>query len=432
MSPEHRATSAARIGVPDLESLALIAEYAALRAEIMHRITNQLTIVGGNIALLTIAFTSFKEQFGHATVSFELLLAPIVFIVVAWWFFQQDILIAQAASYLHKALRPRLEARLDREFGPAASAGIMQWESHRTELPFRRAGIVFEFLDPLFRLAATLGPGIAVIAIIYLVTWSRPEFLYDASWPRKVLFAVDSALLIAFFGIPWYTNRLYQHVADERPSKNSWLIVSIRVAILQVVVIMFLAFGPHPTDLSWPPTKAKLSHFITNGQRYGSAFVNARDAAAEFAWTRRRNPDPAARAAAARGESAQLAVMYAMSNQELCTMHDYFGMMDDIYGSELTTAARRALRDVENDRADGLRAWARATDAYGGDVNRLYEVADRALDRSEIADQWLIDALQTVSHRVDADVVRQPINVKEAFDRSSSCGHKSRVLLGQR
>ncbi|HEY6234335.1 MAG TPA: hypothetical protein VIW69_04405, partial [Candidatus Elarobacter sp.] len=62
--------------MPDLESLALIGEYAALRAEIMHRITNQLTIVGGNIALLTIAFTSFKEQFGHATVTFELLLAP--------------------------------------------------------------------------------------------------------------------------------------------------------------------------------------------------------------------------------------------------------------------------------------------------------------------------------------------------------------------
>jgi len=436
MSPEAPTDATiVRRGTPDLETVALIGEYAALRAEIMHRITNQLTIVGGNIALLTIAFTSFREQFGHATMTFELLLAPLGFMVVAWWFFQQDILIAQAAAYLHKILRPMVEARLARDLGAAAWVGIMQWESRRTQTLLRRipllripllrvpvsSGAIFESLDPAFRLAATLGPGIAIIVIIYIVAWSRPEFVLDAGPVRLGLFIADSLLLMAFFGIPWHIQRLYRDVADESPSKNSWLISSLVAALLQLAATAFV-FGGHDqnTRAEWHRAKAQLNNLGTRSEQYAHDFVHARTAASAFARARRREGDVRARAEAARGERESLAAMYATSARELCSVHDYLGMMDDIYGSQLTAAARHALRDVEVARSDGLHDWSRAIYGQSG-AAAAYERAGHVLDRSQVADQWLTDALQTVSHRVNADVVRQPIDVQDALKRHTTC-----------
>ena len=113
----------------ELESAALMEEYRTLRAEIEQRVTNQLTVAGGNLVLIAAAIQFVLPSFG---ISARTLVMPILFAAVAWLYFEQDVLIIQAASYLHRKLRPAILARIGSDRAAARSPDdVFAWEAFR-------------------------------------------------------------------------------------------------------------------------------------------------------------------------------------------------------------------------------------------------------------------------------------------------------------
>ena len=143
----------------ELESTALMEEYRTLRAEIQQRVTNQLTIAGGNLALVAAAIQFVLPNFG---ITGSTLLLPILFAAVAWLYFEQDIFIIQAASYLHQRLRPAIIARLtSSEPGARVPDDVLAWESFRGDALFGQTFYRrFLWFMTAFRVIATAGPGL--------------------------------------------------------------------------------------------------------------------------------------------------------------------------------------------------------------------------------------------------------------------------------
>jgi len=155
----------------DLETEVLIEEYRSLRAEINQRVQNQLYIIGGNLALLAAAFQLILPDLAKGKVTTLTLLCPFVFYVVAWLYFEQDVFLTQAATYLHQRLRPAILNRVQHSSGPATAVNdILGWEDFRNAVLFRqRTNRVFLKLMTAFRLLATLGPGVAILGAIVRV-----------------------------------------------------------------------------------------------------------------------------------------------------------------------------------------------------------------------------------------------------------------------
>lgn len=189
---------------------AVIAEYQSLRSEILERCKFQLLIMGATVALavayfpLALAYTSGRE----VTV---LLAAPLLFAATAWLYFEQDIFITQAASYLNQSLAPALRERVSAD----ARDIVMQWEPERRRMlfddPTTKTLVTLMFWMRLF---AVLGAGIAalVVALGVAIEESPRDSL---SWWDYPLAITDIAVIV---GLAWLSRHVRQRYEGIDPN----------------------------------------------------------------------------------------------------------------------------------------------------------------------------------------------------------------------
>jgi len=199
----------------EIEAEALMEEYRSLRSEIGQRVQNQLYIIGGNLALISALLGILAKSFCIQNLTF-ILLTPMVFFAITWLYFEQDVFLTQAATYLHQHLRPIILRRIAEEAaGTEGELVIMEWEKFRNEVLFRRTrNRVFLQLMVIFRLFATLGPGAAILCGAVYLALSEPCNLDQIGWIEYALFGFD----IVWFGFLCYQYqyvlRLYSEIAE--------------------------------------------------------------------------------------------------------------------------------------------------------------------------------------------------------------------------
>lgn len=168
-----------------------LAEYNDLRTEIHQRVNNQLLIMGGEVALLA-AFIPILQPVIERGTPLPLLLAPILFAIVAWLYLEQDLFIVNTARYIHQRLRPAITSCLGDE--SPASEQVLQWEDFRNEHLFRAESVLLR-LSTLFRIAATLGPGVVSLAVGIYHAEAAHDRLGTVSWAYRALGLLGATLL---------------------------------------------------------------------------------------------------------------------------------------------------------------------------------------------------------------------------------------------
>ena len=189
----------------------LLAEYGDLRSEIHQRVNNQLLVIGGNIALLAAVLPAYDILADKAPVSF--LVLPLLFSFVAWLYFEQDLFLTEAATYLHRELRPQVERELHGETPGRHPVAVMQWERFRGEILFtRRRERRLLTITFAFRYLATMGPGVGGLALgLSELSWgSRTLAVQIVS---VVLIAVDVVLIAFLVFLARLVVRLYEEIS---------------------------------------------------------------------------------------------------------------------------------------------------------------------------------------------------------------------------
>ncbi len=194
--------------VAPFDETALIEEYRSLRHEIGQRVQFQLLVMGGIIALSTALIPVAIDHVDTTNVTL-LLAAPVVFAITAWLYFEQDIFITQAATYLNQDLAGAVRSRL-----PTPQAhNVMQWEIRRGKMLFstrasrRLIDVMFGF-----RLIATLGPGATSFIVACGLVLTARDPLAAVHWWDWVLAGVD-LVAMAFLGwLSRYVVGLYRAI----------------------------------------------------------------------------------------------------------------------------------------------------------------------------------------------------------------------------
>jgi hypothetical protein len=180
----------------------MLAEYEALRAEARQRISNQLVIFGGAIALAT-ALIPIAQHTRSGTRWEVYLAASVLFGLVGGLYFDQHHMVNQVARYIECELRPRLL----RELNMARNdPGLWGWENWLRQKDRRK-------LTFSFRILATLGVGLtSLIGALALALQGHVAF----HWYDGIALAADVAIyggLVALL-VYWYRhNRLFPTVA---------------------------------------------------------------------------------------------------------------------------------------------------------------------------------------------------------------------------
>lgn len=110
-------------------------EYKALRSDIIQRVQLQTQIIAFIIlisgASIPLVFKIVDSRF----FTFFLLISPLYFIV-GWLYFEQDIFMTQAATYLNGVLRPKIIHSLDdKNIGDKLDKeSIFNWEIYRNKI----------------------------------------------------------------------------------------------------------------------------------------------------------------------------------------------------------------------------------------------------------------------------------------------------------
>jgi hypothetical protein len=192
-------------------------EYKALRDDILRRAQLQVQII---VFIAIISGVSIPLAFkivDSGLFIFFLLISPIYFIA-GWLYFEQDMFLTQAATYLNSVLRPKIIQSLsDENIGEKLdNDSIFYWEIFRNRILFgdlkKR---LFIYLMTLFRIMATTGPGLAaILGFIYYVsinsTTSRPWTGFEFF---LVLFDIFLALII--FSLALKVITCYKRISIE-------------------------------------------------------------------------------------------------------------------------------------------------------------------------------------------------------------------------
>jgi hypothetical protein len=187
-------------GLDGFTADAVLEEYKSLRAEILLRCQFQLIIMTATVVLVA-AFVPFAAKYAGDSNLTVLFAAPLVFSATTWLYFEQDIFITQAATYLNSDLAVEVRKLL-----PEADADLIwRWEERREEMLLgtkkdRR------LLSAMFaiRLSMVLGAGIVALVVGLVVA-------ADASVSQSVHW-YDVPLIIADIGAIWGLARLSRDV----------------------------------------------------------------------------------------------------------------------------------------------------------------------------------------------------------------------------
>lgn len=141
----------------------LLAEYSALRAEIVQRINNQFLAIGA-LGVTATAVVSIALSMSQADAAQLLLIVPTVFLLIGWLYYEQHLLVSQITLYLMNTLRPALLSAA----GVPGNSVVLSWDMRRRHnldnphTPHRHLGDLG--LAHLFRLALSLGVGAVCLA----------------------------------------------------------------------------------------------------------------------------------------------------------------------------------------------------------------------------------------------------------------------------
>lgn len=158
---KDRSTLAVPYTAPSPDLVVSVAEYEQVREEILQRGNHQVTIQAAEVALGA-AILSFSGHFKGAHAS--LLLAFVFpFALLAWYYFEQDLLITQAASYIERKLKPRISKHVSELMGDERLS-LLGWETFRREklLGKKEGDRTWTRLGLGFRYAAWVGPEIVL------------------------------------------------------------------------------------------------------------------------------------------------------------------------------------------------------------------------------------------------------------------------------
>lgn len=184
--------------VGKLEGDALMEEYKALRSEIAQRVQSQFVITGANLAFFSAVLVKLPD-WANADHLDLLLALPLVTPIITWLYFEQDVFVTQAASYLHNALRPAVMQRVVSEAASSTLEPVeqlMNWEGYRNTVLFQDPrNRRFMRMLVVFRLFANIGPGTAMFLV---GVWILHETVVLCAVTRLqwFLLSVDMAALI--------------------------------------------------------------------------------------------------------------------------------------------------------------------------------------------------------------------------------------------
>ena len=201
----------------DLEASALLEEYKVLRAEIAQRVQHQLIILGGNLTFLSAMVTAFSDSFDMAHLTI-ILAIPLVSFVISWLYFEQDVFLTQAASYLHQSLRPTILKKIATDAGkpPEDFAAVLSWEDFRNKILFSISrNRTFLRIMVLVRLAANVGRGATLLLVALNLVLSQPAGFDDTTFLQRTLFVIDFAGMILSYYQHQYVLRLYKEIAGK-------------------------------------------------------------------------------------------------------------------------------------------------------------------------------------------------------------------------
>jgi len=202
-----------------LESDALMEEYKTLRTEIAQRVQSQFVITGANLAFLSAVLVKLPDWANADHVNL-LLALPLVTPVIAWLYFEQDVFVTQAASYLHNKLRPAVMRRVASEASNTPVEPVeelMGWEDYRNELLFSRPrDRRFMMMLVVFRLLANTGPGVAMLLVGGYVLHATAARLCAVTALQWVLIAADG--LAIGFSVSQYASVFRRYLRIAKPA----------------------------------------------------------------------------------------------------------------------------------------------------------------------------------------------------------------------
>ncbi|QFT93840.1 hypothetical protein FIU86_13400 [Roseovarius sp. THAF9] len=215
---------------------ALLAEYNALRTEILERVKVQYIILAGIGVFASIllgldassAQSSELEGAVQATASslklervdhsMVYLVSPVVFCVLTWLYLEQDEFITQAARYIDQYLKPtamRIVGQDDADGEPA----IFNWEQIRGDFLFgdqiSRAWI---WLMVFFRAIACLGPSYFVLIWLISQRVELDPYSYSSGVLDKCLILVGIFMTVVMSFSLFRVVRLYAAITVPVPN----------------------------------------------------------------------------------------------------------------------------------------------------------------------------------------------------------------------
>jgi hypothetical protein len=194
---------------PSLE--AMFAEYGVLRAEISRRVGYQLLILGVNVALVA-AVISASDRLGALGGSLFLLVAPLLLCVVGVFYFDQDRLITDVASYLEQDLRRRLHVRVAQVSTDHPIPHLWRWETFRYGLLSPRGGTPRGLLLTAgFRALAGCGPTAgSIIGVGVSYAWKSQSAGFKAAGAG--LLFIDVLALVGLCSLALQVKGMYRRV----------------------------------------------------------------------------------------------------------------------------------------------------------------------------------------------------------------------------
>ncbi len=199
MSEEKQQNSSASPVIQEGDRLLLQAhfeEYKALQAEIQLRLEAQQTLLNITIALVagTLAAIVASIQSGLWDV---LLLVPIMFLIIAWWYLGYNSMIGQTARYIHGELAPSVKNILQRSSRKKAQEveRVWDWLAFQYRDFVKTTGNIYAYnAINLFKYLPWIFPsGLALGVFMYL------QCSHQEQWQayQVLLFATDVILWLA-------------------------------------------------------------------------------------------------------------------------------------------------------------------------------------------------------------------------------------------
>lgn len=197
-NPRTQGTDATTHASVGLLLQAYYEEYKALQAEIQLRLEAQQTLLNITIALVagTLLAVTGSIQSGFWDV---LLLVPVVFLIIAWWYIGYNSMIGQTARYIHGELAPSVKRILRESLDLDSNEVEKVWDwlafQYRDFVRTSRNIYLYNLINTIKYAPWVFPSGLALAVFVYL------QHSSETPWQRyqALLFVGDLTLWVGTF-----------------------------------------------------------------------------------------------------------------------------------------------------------------------------------------------------------------------------------------